>query len=451
MRNQIRRYFAACAIAAVVCLAAGRAASAEGYDEVAGWMAAQKQATGHAAGYSVMAEKMAAADARLSPEERTRLWTEWKAAQRATITQADIVEAAKAKRASIKSVRITYVTPTQGYSMDGKQRVEDFNEKTFFLMKGDMLRTDKQRQAADETFGPPNIMTYDGQVMRWLYRQKDNPVSGNIQAFHSRSIFFDPKSVLGSQMMLDNATDDPRPGLIWHDLAYFFQPQGGVSTVAESEEMVDGRKALVCTHDAEPMFVIWLDPERNYAVLKQVENKIQYVEKDGKYIATGLVPDMVIENKDFFDAGGGVWMPRREVFRWLNEDGSTWREETTEVEKAEINGAVADSEFKDVFPNGTPVIDNISRTMYTQGELDALGHGMSGVLNEMKSEARVEATGATSVTAAEPAAKPSGRPMARGGAATSRGRGALAVIVIVVVAIAALAAVAILRAKRSKS
>ena len=171
MWRDARGYLAACAIGAVMCLAMSRAASAEGYDEVAGWMAAQKQATGHAAGYSVMAEKMAAADAHLSPEERTRLWTEWKAAQKASISQADIIEAAKAKRASIKSARITYVTPIHLHDANGKL-LSDFNEKDSFIMDGDKLRIAKQRQAADGTFGSAFIKTYDGQVVRDMYRER---------------------------------------------------------------------------------------------------------------------------------------------------------------------------------------------------------------------------------------------------------------------------------------
>ena len=230
----------------------------------------------------------------------------------------------------------------------------------------------------------------------------------------------------------------------------FFQGLGGhFSTVLESQEVIDGRKAIVCAGGTAPSFVVWLDPERNYAVLKKQSNGIQWVEKDGKYLVGGLVPEYVVEEKDFFDAGGGVWMPRHIITRWLNKDGPTAQEDTTNVESAEINGVVADSEFKDIFPTGMQVLNGISGAIYNAGELPDAPHGEQNILDELKSEARIEATGAAAAKAAEPTVESSGRRAVRTGA-TGQGRYRLLVVVIGFVCLAALAAVAVLRAKRGK-
>jgi hypothetical protein len=451
MSTHARHDLAICAITVVVCLFVSAIASAQAYDDVAGWMDGQEKATGHPPGYSVMADKMANMDARLSPEEKTRLWTEWKAVQKAAIAQGDLVEAVKAKRASVQGARITYITPIH-MTDENEHPLETFYEKISFVMDKGRLRMAWQKGATDRSFGPLNVRAYDGQVVRSLnLAADDRQATGSVQRLSSRASFFESHNPLAQQMLLDSLHDEDMPTLRDHDLVNFFQGLGGnLATILESEEVIDGRKALVCVSGTVPSLVVWLDPERGLAVLRTQANMVEWVKKGDKYYAGGFVPQAVTEATDFVDSGNGIWMPRRIMTRTMAKDGSILAEDTVNVESVDINGTASDSEFRDIFPAGLQVFDGISGAAYTSGKMPDAERRMSHVLDEMKNEVSIQNTDAISSPLVALEAESTGEGVVQANA-NSCGQRRVLIWTIAAVALAALGLVLAFRRKRVRS
>jgi len=341
------------------------------YDEAMSWMLNEKKASGSLPGPFELAERINAAKDSLPPEKKEELWRAWWKAQQPTINKDELIEILKAKREAIENCRLRYSVQIEEAAERGEWKPSGY-ETHQFLMKHGKLKVERDRGSSPEQLDGVYIRAYDGQMVR-TFKDYEKPVGarGTVEKFQSRRAYFDLGSPLGLQMMLNSETDVDLKRPVY-DLVDFLQ-RGGY--ILERPETVNGRKALVCARGLPPVSQVWLDPERNFAVLRFQTNYL-HRDEDGPYGAVfGLSPEYTREATDFQDCGGGIWLPETVVEeRFYDENRvvgpDVVNRTVSKVHQMEINQPIEDSEFQRIFPPGTFVDDSVVDATYYVGTDD---------------------------------------------------------------------------------
>lgn len=341
------------------------------YDEVNSWMLDEKKASGSLPGSFELAERINAAKDSLPPEKKWELWRTWWKAQQPTINKDELIEILKAKREAIESCRLRYSVQIEEADEGGRLNPSGY-ETYQFLMKHGKLKVERDRGSSPEQLDGVYIRAYDGEMVR-TFKDYEKPAGarGTVEKFQSRTAYFDLGSPLSLQMML-NSERDYTFKMPVYDLVYFLQLGG---YILERPETVNGRKALVCALGVPPVFQVWLDPERNFAVLRFQTNYL-HTDEDGPDGAVfGLSPEYTREATDFQDCGGGIWLPETVVEeRFYDENHvvgpDVVNRTVSKVHQMEINQPIEDSEFQRIYPSGTLVEDFVAGTTYYVGPVD---------------------------------------------------------------------------------
>ena len=361
--------FAAFLLAFTVCPQGARA-EGSAYDDAVAWMSAQKSASGFLPGATGMTDKMAELGARLTAQETSELWSAWTSGQRPSVSGEAIAELVRAKRTAIDTMRLRFSAREESGSAGHMQLVKQ-EEQSFLSKHGDL------KVSVRGAGGVSAVRAYDGQRVRMLVPgSSGRPPHGIVEELRSRAQYFAPTNPMALQMLLDSRAD-MGSRMVAYDLSEFLaSPE---ACVLEKPDTVDGRKAVVCILGTPPTFVVWLDPERNYAVLRFQTNRIM-TGADGAFAGTNLRD--LREATDFVDCGNGIWLPKKVVLE--SRDGAALTRTVVTVDEMAVNQPVDDSEFVDVFPAGTLVEDHIARLSYAVGDVGDVGSTLSEAVESLK-------------------------------------------------------------------
>jgi len=363
---------AACLVFALIAIptAQALAADSEAYGRVQSWLSAQKETTGFLPGPLELMRKMAQEGDGLSRAERSMTWLLWRQAQRPPVSLQQIADRVAATRESIKTIRLGYTVLTETASERGRLRPSAFEQCSFFK-KQDKLLFSQQTGRSAERLGRLTVRAYDGKMDRTrIDRGPDRPPSGLLAILAGRAAYYDPNGPLGLQMLIDTEADLGMELLVY-DLEAFVTHE--LACVLEKPDVVDGRKAIVCIGGTPPTFMVWLDPERNFAVLRVQTNRVS-VDSEGRLVIDEWKVSSLREATDLVDCGDGVWLPRKIVYQaWTSEEQRTpgpnvLQRRTVEIQQAVVNQPIDDSVFTDIFPPGTRVRDTITGERFTEGD-----------------------------------------------------------------------------------
>jgi len=338
--------------------------------DVTEWMEGEKRASGSLPGPLEVAARLGAFRDSLSATQVREVWAWWAKAQDAPVSADDLADIVRAKRQAVDTARFCYTVKQEAGGAVGSAG-EPYYETVSFLMKHGKLKTESRWGENEDALGRLVIQAYDGAtVRRFKGPGKGIPPTGIVErkGHYHRHSYFDLENPLGQQMLYDSEADIGMRFPI-HDLAMFVQPPG---YVLERSETVRGRKAILCARGVPPQLVVWLDPDRNFAVLQAQGYKIR---RDEEGVPLALLLDVTYEYTGFQDCGNGIWLPTRAVIQSYASDelipGRSpleWRR-TVEVEEMHVNGEVDDAEFVDIFPVGTLVHDYKAGVSYHVGTI----------------------------------------------------------------------------------
>jgi hypothetical protein len=304
-------------------------------------------------------------DKGLPMSDRVAALEAFAATQHPSVEKSTIVELHRALRQSMDDMRMTVVLRQQAYqagrTIPGPEETHEFafSGRKLFLRTHEPLVMPKS-----DTTKPPStnesslrktVRGYDEELVRVVDRQKRHE-SATINHLDSRSTFYRPESnILFGSMLLDSR-DAVGMELTFHDLLLFLDDPN--SMVFETPETIDGCKCICVGIPGEE---VWLDPERNFAVLRF---RYRMPGDDG-----AMLTRYVCDLSEFKDCGNGLWLPRKMVRRhFAKESGSLEREEVATVTELHVNEGVPDPLFHDVIPAGTVTHDAVKGLAYIIGK-----------------------------------------------------------------------------------
>jgi hypothetical protein len=350
------------------------------YDELSSWVQSQRSSSGSLPGPNDLADRIRAAGNQLSPAECTRLWCDWASSQSPSTPKDALLQAIKEKGASIESARFRHSISLEEMDQAGNFQPLSYRHRDFLMDRG-RLKLDEKKGKSSAKTESSTVLAYDGKIVRRLYNDMPGgALRGTISTFQSRQTFFDVGDPLAVEMLCDSRSDlgAAQPTF---DLRYCLDSNAAL--VLDAGETIDGHRAIMCARSTPPNVIVWLDPDRGFAVLKVQSNTI---ERDENNNVTAYYAQCIMQASDFQDCGNGVWMPRSMVRTWFGKDGKVTARMTVAVEDMAINCDVKDSEFSDIFPSGTYVTDAIGGSRYYVGKVADAERSLINMTDELKRE-----------------------------------------------------------------
>lgn len=285
----------------------------------------------------------------LTNSEQARIYFEIVEQQRPRISSKDLISILKAKTDSISSFTCEY-TVTED-ELPATSFVYTFGPSRFLI---------EESQPATNA---RKLRTYDGSVVRRL-TQKQGSTTGDIQPLTSLTQFFEQDMPLCQAMMFDgDRVTIPAKSL---DLAKYID--GYQLVVLEATQKIQGRDCLMLDSLANR---IWLDIDRNFALVRHDEYSVTQIETAVKYepVTTGRWLKQRKDASGLHDHGNGIWLPSEIKIVGYNEDGGTTGQKLISVNQMEINPKLGDKIFSDsIFPPHVGIVDGVRKMLYTSDE-----------------------------------------------------------------------------------
>ncbi len=284
--------------------------------------------------------------------QRMDLWEQFAKTQGAPlITMPDLAALATATRESIWSLRT--VARHQIYSFPGGHRTLDSDTLV------ECVRNDGK--ALFRTTAPmlERTMAYDGELLR-RFDISGRGRQGSIQNFPSREILWEIDNDILLLSMLVNTEIEVGSKWMSYDLPAFLDTK---YMVVFAEIKKEGDSSLLRV--GNPGVQVLCDVDKSFAVTRLDVNTWS---KDGRRDVK--VVSRTLSGHEQFD---GVWLPRKVVIQRFAEtdDNSLVSENVIEYREIAVNQPVADELFRDVIPDGVPVVDGIRNVMFVSGGSNA--------------------------------------------------------------------------------
>lgn len=234
---------------------------------------------------------------------------------------------------------------------------------------GGVAITDANAEPADTTTENPRRLVIDGQNMR--FESDESIWNWQTRQYMPKRWVTTWNGFLFKSFCHDLQTDHMQGGIHPHkyhreidnpDLCVLLMTYRGLTDgmrTVRIEELKSQAKALqenevrivLSTGRAGDETYLWVDPARDYVVTRLISKGDFTVQTDAAY------------RKDNVHG----WVPSSWGSICTRNDGRVVWQSRSVVRSYEINDQVPSAEFDIVFPRGTYVIDDVSKTMYQQG------------------------------------------------------------------------------------
>jgi hypothetical protein len=273
--------------------------------------------------------------------------TEIRKQQRISITKNDILSIIKSKRESVKNFMCQYEVDIENYKSPSVLSSKITNSYLFSFNHGKFSLEDKKE----------NIKrTFDGENLLSLHRSNTVPEVG-ISALKNRSWFFQPWSPLASAMLLDTKSIDFDHE--YYDIVLFLDQPGII--VYEKKEMVDGIECMIIASMSQRLY---LDPKRDFTIVKKEHFRQQITRVDGKPILIERFLDTVSHLSSLRDFGNSIWLPSEVLNEYYDKDKNIYCREKIVSPIIEINSQHVEDNFVDNIPNNAIVSDTTRGLVY---------------------------------------------------------------------------------------
>lgn len=271
--------------------------------------------------------------------------------QNPLIKKEDLAVLQQVVRESIHDVRVVYRVRAEGIDRLGHTvKIDETHE--FGASEGKVLcrRHGRGADGVDED----RVTAYDGTVVRAGILRSDGVRDGTIDQFQGRNMFWDVESnPLGLAMLVDTARDMEMIS-DYHDMIRLLNMSG--LGVFEERRPVGGAS---CVLFGEPALLIYLDPERNFALARFESSDVPFDGPVRKRLTRTL--------SDFQDMGNGLWLPRTILVEEFGADEKPRLRREVTVREWHVNEGIPDRYFREVIPKGALVVDAIRGTVFPFG------------------------------------------------------------------------------------
>lgn len=298
----------------------------------------------------------------LTLDEWAGAWQVWRSSQNPAKEKEELVELVVRVRDSIRTARFEY---------DLHWNTEDIREGgSFDGTRWRIAFAGKQQlraQMAEDQTGWNSIVSDDGTVRRTLSNRDDlNHPVGQIEQAKAMPEPVPSISPLGSALYgdafvrRDDERDSSRAGtglssLLRQDDVY----------ILEQTRDINGVSCVVVAWMAPPAAKLYLDPERNMAVVRKESFQRSWSPDEWSEGVWSRFRS-VTEHSDLIEVSEGLWLPQK-IKTTRYRDGQVVSTRNVQATTLEINERIPSGEFSDIFPDGTVVIDKIQGISYRVG------------------------------------------------------------------------------------
>lgn len=300
---------------------------------------------------------------KLTLEEHRAAYRYWAASQRVGVSRGDIAALIEAQRSSLYDLRVSYQTSYYRRSdSDGLVAKGRYDEES--AKSGDKLFHKYMKSGFPGEHEFTRISAYDGKVVR-TYSQVGQRREGTVFALDDRSLFCGIHSPLYAAMLIDS---EPVYGQSVPSADIVSLLREDTTVVLEQKELVDGREVIVVVMSMPPMVKVYLDPKRDYAVLRN--ETFRKIGPQKEHLTSSTLYG-VVKCEELEETGEGLWLPRKVTTEIYSTTAAGGVVVGTVIERrimtsseAAINKGVPDDVFVDIFPSGTKVCDAITGIEY---------------------------------------------------------------------------------------
>jgi hypothetical protein len=278
----------------------------------------------------------------------------WQSQLPRSVSAEDLSALFLAKRAAISAIRLQYVVDDPSVQ-PGADADKPFTVE-FASAGGKLLRRVWDSRSPEGV--PTEQSVFNGRAVQSLTSATNNGQTNwflNISAFRSRSAFISPDNPLAVSMLSDSRAD---LGQLWlpYDIGAMLASPG----VLVYDVVHDGQKMTVVAYGVPPGFKAYLDPKRDFSVVRLEEYVTAY---DGE-TPRGSQLASATDFADFVDYGNGLWLPRSTVTTFIGNNGKATHANRISLVNATVNDPSIAACFELPIPDGAHVIDSVKDIIY---------------------------------------------------------------------------------------
>ena len=308
--------------------------------------------------------------------ELAKLYKFVKEQQTPKFSAANICSLIKAKRDSVRDIRIFYKVKNIVFIEGGNTERNTINEYT---VKGNRILFDRDYIDSDSVFSGIR-QSYDGKQIVDLRRHKDNVITAGIRNLESKTNFFVPDVYFNMWMLFDSET----MGINLKDMGdydYYYLLDHELASVFEKHRMIADKECLVVGGWNS---LVFLAVDYDFAPIAQETYTFVFEKTSAGETIIGRYMDSKKVYHDLTECYNGIWLPISISTELYDKNATITKKQIVDFTKIEINKGLNDDYFTDFIPDDTYIADAITGLTYKASDKPSINSLLKDVVKSKR-------------------------------------------------------------------